>query len=330
MNDSRKSVAVIGAGISGLVLASALKETARVTVFEKSRGPGGRMSTRRQDGIQYDHGAQYFTARGRRFKKFLQPYLAAGAVDRWHAKITTLTKGPKNFKRIWFEPHYVGRPAMNSLCQAIGQEIDAHYETRISPLTGDSPPWDLHNENDDSLGRFDWVVTTAPAVQSAALLPSVFGDESGLTAPRMSGCHTLMLNLDADPAQQWDAAVIKDSPLEWLAFNHRKPGRTRERPTVIINSTNAWAEQTFADSDETVTQTMLEELQALTGIDPESIKTATLQRWHFAAVEQPAGKDFLIDPAHHLAACGDWCIGSRVEAAFLSATRLATALSPLL
>ncbi|MEF8717273.1 MAG: NAD(P)-binding protein [Candidatus Accumulibacter necessarius] len=34
-----------------------------VSLFDKSRGPGGRMSTRRGDDWQCDHGAQYFTAR---------------------------------------------------------------------------------------------------------------------------------------------------------------------------------------------------------------------------------------------------------------------------
>ena len=37
----------------------------------------------------------------------------------------------------------------------------------------------------------------------------------------------------------------------------------------------------------------------------------------------PAGVPFLFDPAQQLAACGDWCLGSKVEAAFSSASALA-------
>ena len=56
------SVAIIGAGIAGLSCASALQQAGiRVRVFEKSRGVGGRMSTRRGEGWECDHGAQYFT-----------------------------------------------------------------------------------------------------------------------------------------------------------------------------------------------------------------------------------------------------------------------------
>ncbi|MFZ9092741.1 MAG: NAD(P)-binding protein [Planctomycetaceae bacterium] len=41
-----KSVAIIGAGLSGLTLANRLQNRAEVTVFEKSGGFGGRMATR--------------------------------------------------------------------------------------------------------------------------------------------------------------------------------------------------------------------------------------------------------------------------------------------
>ena len=57
------AVAVIGAGISGLFAARTLADRGlNVKVFDKGRGLGGRMSTRRVDGKScFDHGAQYFT-----------------------------------------------------------------------------------------------------------------------------------------------------------------------------------------------------------------------------------------------------------------------------
>ena len=77
------TVAVIGAGISGLVCARTLRDHGYpVTVFEKSRGVGGRMATRRtDDGFQFDHGAQYFTARDRRFRRYVNSWIADGIVN---------------------------------------------------------------------------------------------------------------------------------------------------------------------------------------------------------------------------------------------------------
>ncbi|MDA3948468.1 MAG: FAD-dependent oxidoreductase [Spirochaeta sp.] len=53
------SIAIIGAGISGLTAARELKRNGcAVTVFERGRGPGGRAARRRADEWSFDHGAQ--------------------------------------------------------------------------------------------------------------------------------------------------------------------------------------------------------------------------------------------------------------------------------
>ena len=66
-------IAIIGTGISGLTCAHYLKELADITLFEKARGVGGRISTRRADPFCFDHGAQYFTAQSKEFKTFIKP-----------------------------------------------------------------------------------------------------------------------------------------------------------------------------------------------------------------------------------------------------------------
>ena len=59
-----RCIAVVGAGIAGLSCATELQQAgATVRIFEKSGGAAGRMSTRRGEDWQCDHGAQYFTAR---------------------------------------------------------------------------------------------------------------------------------------------------------------------------------------------------------------------------------------------------------------------------
>ena len=77
---SSVSVAIIGSGIAGTTLARLLTDdipSAEVTIFEKSRGVGGRMATRYSEEYEFDHGAQFFTIRGVRFKKFLKRYESA-------------------------------------------------------------------------------------------------------------------------------------------------------------------------------------------------------------------------------------------------------------
>lgn len=55
-----KRIAVVGAGIAGLVAAYELKKAGHdVLVFEKNEYPGGRMSTERIDGFVFDRGADF-------------------------------------------------------------------------------------------------------------------------------------------------------------------------------------------------------------------------------------------------------------------------------
>jgi renalase len=110
-------IAIIGAGIAGLTLARHLNPKYEITIFEKSKGLGGRMATRYDDEYEFDHGAQYFTARSQEFKDFLKPYIEKNIVTAWHPKVTTLEQGKKPYKRDWFEPHYVATPRMTSLCK---------------------------------------------------------------------------------------------------------------------------------------------------------------------------------------------------------------------
>ncbi len=87
-------VAMVGAGISGLSSALRLQQEQDgwdVTVRDKGRCAGGRMSTRRirvpDDGASFDHGTQYLTMRDHAFVDAMHGCAAAGVVTRWPAAV---------------------------------------------------------------------------------------------------------------------------------------------------------------------------------------------------------------------------------------------------
>ena len=74
-------IAIIGTGIAGLSAAQALIAAGQnVELFDKSRGSGGRMASKRTDAGSVDLGAQYFTARDRRFAEVVQQWRDRGWV----------------------------------------------------------------------------------------------------------------------------------------------------------------------------------------------------------------------------------------------------------
>ncbi|MEY3170806.1 MAG: hypothetical protein RL765_853 [Pseudomonadota bacterium] len=68
-----KNIAIIGTGFSAATLGYFLKND--LDFYEKSRGVGGRCSTRRVDNVGlFDHGLQYVKSENSEFKKFLSDY----------------------------------------------------------------------------------------------------------------------------------------------------------------------------------------------------------------------------------------------------------------
>ena len=139
----QKKIAVLGGGLSGLTLAKELGGFFDVTVFEKSSGVGGRLATRTAYPFEFDHGAQFFTARTDAFKEFLSPFADRGLVASWHPKIISLEAGEKSFKREWFEPHYIAQPKMTSLAKSLADDIEIKFNLEVDRLSRNKSRWSL-------------------------------------------------------------------------------------------------------------------------------------------------------------------------------------------
>ena len=206
------NVAIIGAGLAGLTAAAGISKMAEVHIFEKSTRAGGRMSTR--TGVyEFDHGAQYFTVRSSAFDTFLAPFVEQGIIARWDARFVELDYSTVVNRRRWDAgyPHYTGVPGMNGLCLAMAKELDVHYESRVSSIHRDGSRWALVDQNNLSLGSFDWVVTAIPAEQAAAILPAQFLYLRDVRQKNMLPCCSLMLGYRQPPAIDFDAALVKNA-----------------------------------------------------------------------------------------------------------------------
>jgi len=310
-------IAIIGAGLSGLTLANRLSDTHDVIVFEKARGPGGRMSTRRAGPYAFDHGAQYFTAESERFQSFLDGLKDLDLVATWPNDIL-LTNGA----RVSDKPKYVAKPGMNAICKHLAQPILLHTQAQIETLTKLTDGWRLATKDGAQHGPFDWIVSTAPAEQSAALLPENFSGQKALRDVEMHGCFALMLGFETPLDLNWSALKSGAPPVGWMATNSDKPGRTAPS-AMLVQSDNAWAEAHLEDDMDQITSTLISAGSALASADLSAATHCVLHRWRYASTPKPAGVPFLLDDNLQLAACGDWCPGSKVEAAFLSANALA-------
>lgn len=320
---NKSKIAIIGGGLSGLVTAQNLNNDFDVTLFEKARGVGGRMSTRRADPYQFDHGAQYFTARSKRFKEFLRPHIETGLVQEWKAKILTLEKGAKAYKREWFEPHYVCAPRMNSLCKHLQKGIKFFFSAEISSLEKQDDQWRLVDKDGVDHGIFDFIIITAPAEQTANLVPDDFEHLEKIQNTQMTGCYSVMLGFETLPKLNWDIAMPKNSIIGWMAVNSLKPDR-ETAPSIIIQSTNEWADENMEEDMQAMGGVIINEFCELSGVSLDLIVHKATHRWKYANTIEAEKSEysFYYDDNLKIGACGDWCIQGRVESAFLSADKL--------
>jgi renalase len=313
-------VAIIGAGIAGLSCARRLQAAGTVvSIFDKGRSVGGRVSTRRVEtahGIaQFDHGAQFFTARDDAFRKALMALPA-------HASLAWRGNGDK-------EDWRVASPGLSALPIALAEGLDVRLSTKVEGLVRDGAGWTLIGENAGPLGRFDVAVLAVPAEQAAPVLapvaPHLAAEAAqAVTAPCWAGLFAFAGSIDVPPIQP----DLEEHPvLSWLTCDSAKPGRPEALSCWVAHAHPAWSRAHLEMSPEAILPLLFDAMQSVIGALPTPV-VAQAHRWRFAKVEQVAGTAFSWDADLRLGVCGDWRLGPRVELAWRSGHAVAGAILP--
>ncbi|MFZ4601276.1 MAG: NAD(P)/FAD-dependent oxidoreductase [Caulobacterales bacterium] len=311
-------IAIIGAGMAGLSCARRIQAAGvRVTVFDKGRSVGGRMTTRRIEtphGVaQFDHGAQFFTARDDAFVEALAALAPQAAVS-WTAV------GAKDDWR-------VAAPGMSALPKALADGLDVRVSTHVESIVRDGDGWALIRDGAVALGRFGAVALAVPAEQAAPLLAPVapdFAQEAAqaVTAPCWAGLFAFARSANT-PQVRPD---LQGHPvLNWLAYDSSKPGRPQALDCWVAHAHPHWSRAQLEKAPDVIAPLLFDAMQSILGPLPAPV-VAQAHRWRFAKVEQAAPSPFQWDENLRLGVCGDWRLGPRVELAWRSGHALAGAI----
>ena len=318
VNIQNKKIAIIGAGISGLILANRLSKVADVSVFEKSRGIGGRMTTRRAGDHHFDHGAQFFTAKSDVFKEFCEEVEQQGIIESWNPNYA-LIKGEEVIlkgKLSDEKKHFVAKPQMNSLCKYLARNLNVKLNQKIESVQLHDKKW-LLKCGDEEFGDFDYLILAIPSHQAVDLVPESFKYFDLISKVKMLGCFSLMIGLKEKPELEFEAASLRESIISWVSLNSSKPERPNE-VALLVNSSNQWAETVIEDDLEQVKDQMMCQLAKIINIEPGNITYNSIHRWKYANADFREGEQSLFDEKLGLGICGDWLISGKVESAFLS------------
>ena len=344
--------AVIGAGIAGLACARTLRQAGDgVTVFEGADVVGGRMATQDTPFGSFDTGAQYFTVRDRRFARALEA-TAPDVARRWSASAVRVLDAEGRVVEAPPPPreaHWVATPTMRALPERwaapLARENALKLGTRALRIERDAldaTRWQLQTQSAATSANpiragFDGVILALPASDARELL---------LNSKQLADLATPLQGVEVAPCwaltvayphavqpglhtlgPQWNAARSTHHRVSWLTRESSKPGRTQvERWT--IQASPKWSREHAQDDAQRVTEKLCKAFAEITGIRAAPTY-AQAQLWHQAQTTKPLGKPFVWDASQRIGLCGDWCLGNRVEDAFVSGLDLAlTAIKP--
>lgn len=314
-----KKIAIIGAGLSGLIVAKNFSQQNDVTIFEKARGVGGRMATRRTDEFNFDHGTQYFTAKNSEFQALCRQMQNAGIIDLWNCTFAEI-KGTKIERKYPFSetiPHFVATPQMNGFCKYLSKNLNVIVEVKIEKIIFENKKWKLIDANANKYNDFDILIVAIPSHQAVEILPQNFAYFHEISNVKMQGCFTLMIGLNKKIPMEFDAGIIKNSILSWVANNASKPQRA-EKIALTVHSSNEWAEKNLESDQEGIKNQMMMEIQKIVPFKNEDVAYSIIHRWRYANAPKRNGEKSYFDTNLQLGICGDYLIQGRVESAFLS------------
>ena len=341
-------IAIIGAGMAGTACARTLVQAGfRVSVFEQEAQAGGRMGHVDTANGSFDAGVQFFTVRDPRFAQALDTTVP-GLCRPWSA--TTIVVLDETGKKVarpnGKEHHWVACPGMGDLVRAwaapLAQHGMLHTRTQVQALERDSlnpDQWQLRVASPDDAPNvyagFDAVVLAIPAPAATQLLRGS-GVQSPLTVPlsevEMAPCWTMMLSFPqamqpgvTTLGPDWNVASSTHHRIAWLARESSKPGRSlKERWTVHASA--EWSLKHLNDSPARVLAKLHKAFTEVTGIRVQP-SHMDVRLWPHARTTTPLGLSFAWDSHEQFGVCGDWCVGMRVEDAFLSGLDLALAIA---
>ncbi len=289
-------IAVIGAGLAGLTAARALKDAGHeVTVFDKSRGLGGRLATRRTEAGGIDHGAPWVTATGA-FGDALAVLAEAGAAAR-------------------YDDAWVGLPGMSGLVRPLAEGLDVRNGAEVTSLDASAGTFVA---SDAQQGPFDQIVLAIPAPQSFALT----GAEA-LEAVVMAPAWTLLAAFD-EPLGLPDVVRPEAAPVELALRDGAKPGRSGE--TWVLHMRPDWTRANLERRREEILPDLSGFLGELTGLALPHPTYLAAHRWRYSRTERPLGEPYLELAGGRVLAGGDWAFGPDAEDAWRSGTAMAEAL----
>ncbi len=336
-------IGIIGAGLSGLTAGRILAKAGHeVIVYEKSKGYGGRMSTRRRNGaaaVKLDHGAPYLTGTSPEFRTFIEELEAKGIVAGWTDTVSCYTEGRILAEMPGREPRklYIAPEGMNSIGKYFSRWMDFYMSEKVGGIThiGGSrirkSPW-MINSSSINVFEADAVIIATPAIQAYGLV-STAQDEFDIRKmitliDDISYTSTISFMAgygERNPAV-WKAVVCDHPVLSWICNESSKRDYSGDM-NLVAHTTHRFAKEMIELDDlNEAGRRIMKALGAILGSWAARPEWHQSHLWRYHLPKKSLDMQFIEseDDLAPLALTGDYFQGRSMEAAYLSGLKLGT------
>jgi renalase len=336
-------VAVIGAGLAGLVCAQGLRQHGySVVVVEKSRGLGGRLATRRLPGAWADHGVRELEVQGELTRQLIQMLCDQNILQPWvNGVASRAAPQPPNTGGLPDQsppvlgdlggglPGYVSPTGITAVAKFLATGLEIEREKRVEAISYANQIWNLTLESGEKNVMAKAIVMAIPAPQALALVePLDLSSEflETLRSVTFDPCLTAIATYAPPSSPLPWTAYPTDPDIAWISLENTK---SPESPysVLVVQSTAAFANQHLEAEDlQPIGHHLL--TRAANFIpplgDPDLVQ---VHRWRYAFARQFLTKKYLSEASVPLVCAGDWCGGKQVESALQSGLAAAEAIA---
>ncbi len=325
-------IAVVGAGIAGLVVAKELYQKKHdITIFDKGKSVGGRISNRRvtinQEEYIFEHGLSLLN-RDFAHYELIKQYIDQNQLKTFEGKSVQITDDcfiPQNGEFLCSTSRITDLPKSfmdqhfhfnSQIC--IHQIQFKEDKWLLSSLAEMQTERDRHLVEDLTFGPFDILILAIPPKQ---LAPLVFDQHPEYAKLALSAkANSMWVNLcvfDESLQLPFDHYTFpKNSPFRALIKENAKPNRNYTKEAWTIQMGFQWSAQNLEKSNEEILPLILDELSAFCsaqGGQMQKTLFSEAHRWRYAHFEpNDSYPTYIFDPKDNMGICGDFLTGSHI------------------
>ena len=337
-------VAIIGAGLAGLVAARRLVELESqgrvdvagddIVLLERSSAAGGRLATERIGEAVLDHGAQFFTVRTDDLRADVARWQAEGVVEEWCRGFGEIDGYPRYRVAggmVQLANHLVEELVDRGVAVIAGAPVEA-IEARTGDDDGDG--WRIGFDDGRTPLDVDAVIATPPVPMSLALLAcggvAVTDAAATLDGFAYHRVVALLTVLDRSPELPSPGALQQpgDETFSFVSDNQAKG--ISPVPAVTFHTAHARSADLWPASDDEILHALLPAARQV--VTPAEIDEVRVVRWlHTGPVAAHPDPCVVAatgsGSAGPVVLAGDGFGGSKVEGAYTSGRAAAVAVA---